>query len=401
MSKSIIFIFGLWLIFLSIGCSTRERPLDDSATRVISTPIQTQATVTNTPMRFPPTSTILPSATPTSTPFPTETRIPPSPTATAFLQDVSHSDPIWSPVVQRVNELQGFYIVALSPDGKLLAVVERNDDLNNLSLWEIETNSVKWVIDTENFGNSGLVFSPDGKLLANSTSIIVQDVFVLDVVQGNQLHHFRYEERPSDLTFSPDSHLLIMSGGIPGATTIWNLENGEETEIGRSLSIEFLPGSEDPILALARGQKYPDDPSPVLLLNLQTNDREYLFSGGYFSSSVAFSPDGKYLAASVSDEAGLGNIRLLDLKGNFEIQLEGEVEPQNVRAEEKIAFSSNGYLAALQDDLRVWSLDGKLLGVIDIDRRDVAGFLFTPDGKYLITYGGYQSPMTVWELPSP
>jgi hypothetical protein len=128
------------------------------------------------------------------------------------------------------------------------------------------------------------------------------------------------------MKFSPDSKKLVISGLIPGATTIWNLEDENKTEIGRSLSIDFVPDGTNLVLAVATGQKYADVPSPVYLLDLENDERDYLFLDYYYSGKIAVSPDGKYLGAYVTDELGFGNVRLVNMPEGVEIPLGGIIK---------------------------------------------------------------------------
>ena len=313
------------------------------------------------------------------------------------LEPISPSDPTWSAIIQRVNELDGFYSLALSPNGKLLAAVDSYDESSGVYLWDLATGEVEWSVYLEQpLATSELVFSPDGTKLAIGTDDVVHDIFVWDVASGNQLYHFLYEAFTTDMRFSPDSKLLAVSGINPGAITIWNLQDQSVTEIGRGLALDFIPDSTLPLIAVAKGQRSPEDPSPVYILNLQNGQKDYVFTDGYFADSIAVSSDGQYLATVISDENGQGNLRVLNLHTNEELQMESN-EPSNTLQTQQIIFSTQGHLAVLQRDLTMWSIEGELLG--SLSGLDIRECIFVLGGSFMLTYGNYGSSLRVWSLP--
>jgi hypothetical protein len=324
--------------------------------------------------------------------------VAPYPTDVGILVPVSVSDPNWATIMQRVNELDGLHTLALSPDGELLATVDSYDEYSRVYLWNIETGDAEWILELDQaLATSELVFSPDGTKLAVGTSDVVQDIFVWATVDGNLLHRFVYQTHTIDMKFSPDNHWLAVSGSIPEPVTVWNLGDERMIEFGRGVAIDFVPQSSTAVLVIARGQKSPNQVSPIYFVNLQTEQTENLFLGEYFAGNLAISPDGQYLATFITDKEGVGTIRVLNLYTNEELNLE-ENELGTIAGTRQIGFSASGHLAVLHSNLTVWNIAGEIIGTLD--GRNIKGFILTPDGSFLLTFGVFDSPLEIWQLPA-
>jgi WD40 repeat protein len=115
--------------------------------------------------------------------------------------------------------------------------------------------------------------------------------------------------------------------------------------------------------------------------------------------NVAFSPDGAYLAAAVAD----GTVRVLDLKAKKEIlQLmsreRSPISSISFTTQFAIAFSPDGkHLAAATSDrhAHVWAIPGGDR-VAQLSHDDiVTTLMFSPDGTYILT-GGWDDTVRVW-----
>ncbi len=322
-----------------------------------------------------------------------------TPSPASDLRLAAAADPVWRKIIEAVGTLEGFYTLAISPDGKLLAAVENDDTDSIVYLWEIDTGNLIWSTESDRpIAVTKLIFSPDGNLLVVGAGGAIQDVFVWDVATGEQLYRLSYLEYTVDMAFSPDSHLLAMGGVYPGSLVVWDFTDltPTGTEVGIGYSVDFVPNSSTPILAVAKGRRLQSDVSPVYLLNIQSNQREYIFPNTFYADGVAISPDGQILAALTANEEGESTLRAWHLHDKREIYLEASELGLASTQELTISPTGNIILLTKGGTLLVWDATGHLKGILR--DPDIKGFLLTPDGRYLLTHGLFKTPLKVWDI---
>lgn len=316
------------------------------------------------------------------------------------LQSVPASDPSWSAIIERVDELRGFYSLALSPNGQYLAAVEREPDLpagSRIYLWEVSTGEIQWRVKSEEaVSAAGIFFSPDGSKLATGASDTDPNVFVWEAATGNLLHKFPYPGRTTSMSFSSDNKYLTAGGLYPTTAVVWNLEEGSAIELSNGNGASFVPNSEEPVLIVYKAWRRQDEPSPIYELNLLNGQQEYLFPGANSVDGVALSSDGQLLS-TVSFEDEKGTLKIFNLQEDVELQVENS--DLNFVQVRQLSFSSADYIAVLQGDLSIWNADGRFLACLDED--NINGFIFTPNGSHVLTYGLIREPLKVWELSPP
>ncbi len=260
--------------------------------------------------------------------------------------------------------------VAYSPDGKILAT-----GASDIRLWDVENKSLLRVLPLPDRWIDGDVqlmkFTRDGKIVYMQGSGAGQ-VSAFDVATGKRLFRFLPEGMNlSGFDISPDEKILA-TGSQEGQLILWNAATREKL---RTLPVHNLPQPGK--------QKGPTRKS-------------------IFFNSVAFSPDGKWLAASAHFdqlriyEVATGKLKyVLPYPGLYGLQ---------------IIFSPDGYLATYRvgeplnpnekSAIILWDPEtGKIHQQFDWEPAWGPGYhalAFSPDGKWMAGDGG-KSRLCVWE----
>ncbi len=194
--------------------------------------------------------------------------------------------------------------VAFSPDDNLLA---SGGDDHLIWLWEVASGEPRRWLEGHTDWVRSVAFSPDGRLLASGSED--QTVRLWDVRSGDCVRVLRgHTHRVRAVAFGPDGRLLA-STGEDQTVRLWDVRSGEALHTLRGhtkqiKAVAFHPngrllasGSDDAtirlwdIAALTAGTTDGDEACLVSLTG--HTDRVW---------SVAFSPDGRWLASGGCDQ---------------------------------------------------------------------------------------------------
>lgn len=344
--------------------------------------------------------------------------------------------PIWvwrvsngAPVASLAGFKDAVTSVAFSRDGQLLAGsggVGTLAGYTALKVWRVSGWTARTF--TENMGYiTSIAFSPDGQQVAAATggSFTIK---LWNTLSGSEVRTFilnppKYPFNNSDIihaiTFSPNGQWLAAGFGYPGpapwnrplgGARIFRVSDGTEISslygpLGPVVSVAFSPNGQ--YLAMGSNESYFDN--VYARINLwQVSDGTspitptLMFGWEAFRpaiSSVAFSPDGRYLAAGGTDSGGYA-IKLWQVSDGTSLitpTLRFTITASMGRVR-SLAFSTDGrYLASGNDDRLVWLWrvsDGTSLITPTLvftgtgHTSAVLSVAFSPDGQYLVSGSG-------------
>ncbi|MHB1423675.1 MAG: sigma-70 family RNA polymerase sigma factor [Gemmataceae bacterium] len=213
-----------------------------------------------------------------------------------------------------LRQLPGTYMqknIALSPDGKLVAICQREF----IVLWDLNSGKEKQRLAQP--AAHGTAFSPDGKLLAAGGE--VSGIHLWDLTTGKQIALFRDPRVADLLAFTPDGRTLIAGQQFDSKIGLWDMASGKkrqelDAKSGNIFSLSLSPDG----AMLATGSRKDGIP----LWDVKTGKllRRLGKEGGRECYNVAFAPNGKTLVAIERDtKRNQDSLGLWDVAGGKEL----------------------------------------------------------------------------------
>lgn len=257
---------------------------------------------------------------------------------------VGHEKPLWKPA--------GFVeveVLAFSADGSLLALGYGD---GTVSLWDVKAEDEKHKLQVDEQSVKSLAFSPNGKLLV--TSGYDSQLKLWDVDSGEKVRSIPVPQESQDralhVAISADGNTLVSAGVIDKTVRLWDVATGESKG-------ELNEKEQEPRLVGARSATFSPDgkfvatadttleiENAVMLWTVGTRKLQAVLRHETGVESVAFSADSQLLA-SLDMEYKVRIWRVADHK------LVQTLEPPDSQQVNGVAWSPDGkHLAAVGDD---------------------------------------------------
>jgi WD40 repeat protein len=309
----------------------------------------------------------------------------------------------------------GIYYVVFAPDGKHIATCGRDKIVR---LWEHGSGKQVHTYEGNTESVYSVAFSPDGATLAAAGED--RKVRLYQTASGKLLH--TCEGHTADVYhvgFNPTGDLLV-STGSDHTVRLWDPKTGKEIKhfeghTDRVLGLAFTPDGGRLVTSCGTRNAGADNGGEVKVWDLAGGREVFsLTEKGQGVLTVAISADGKRLAGACLD----GKVRLWELAtGKLVLELTGhstEIADRDKTVDVySVAFSPDGrFLASCSGDwnsdrtgtVRLWDLaTGK-------EAANLAGFnapiwrvAFSPDGKRLAASSGHfrkaqAGEVRVWDV---
>lgn len=206
----------------------------------------------------------------------------------------------------------------------------------------------------------------------------------------------------SAVTFSPDNN-YILTGGSDRTAVLWNLDGTQKQSFetkkvySRNGTLKHsVEGHKEAVssVAFSPDGKYILTGSVDKTAKLWSIDGtlKFTFEGHKERiSSVVFSPKGEYVLTGSGDNTA----RLWNLDGTFKQSFEGHLNYVS-----SVAFSPDGnhvLTGSADKTAKLWNIDGTLRQTFDRHADIVNSVAFSPDGKYILT-GCQDKVARLWKL---
>ncbi|MDZ8106389.1 MAG: NB-ARC domain-containing protein [Nostoc sp. DedQUE12a] len=286
------------------------------------------------------------------------------------------------------ESLGGIHSVAFSPDGKLLATGDTN---NQIRLYQVADGKQLLVCVGHTDWLWSVAFSSDSQMLASGSQD--QTVKLWDIQTGQCLTTL-YGHRGGiwSVAFCPNSHILA-SGGQDQTVKLWDTSTRQclKTLSGHTNRVTSVAFSPDGCI-LASG----DDDQTIRLWDVNTGKNfQILLHPNIGICSVAFSPDGQTLASGCRDKI----VRLWDVNTGRCIEtLEGHTDWVT-----SVAFNLDGHTLTTgshDQTVKLWDVStGHCLTTLSGHSTRIWSVAFAPNSQ-TIASGSSDQTVRLWDVSS-
>ncbi len=315
------------------------------------------------------------------------------PAASRFLPEETSGARAAAPAIATVPGYSKWLMsISFSPDGRSLAVGNRDNEVKIWDLRDVRTNDVPKAIATLR-GHGALVslihFSPDGKLLITGDS--TRSLRLWDAQTWQEVSCQKsYNNKVDSVMFLPSGNEIV-SGTQDGIVRRWDVLTGDlrfRTSIEHDFALSTIDYNPHDRSIVSGGED-----CNLKIWDAATGKLVRMLTSTYGTAwGARFSPDGKVIAGS----SMRGHVCLWTATGTLIATLLGH--NGLVRS---IAFSPDGYLlatAGLDSSWRLWDLATYEPIHIQSDYGNwIWDLAFSPDGRFL-AISGADNIAQLWDV---
>jgi WD40 repeat protein len=294
------------------------------------------------------------------------------------------------------SKYQGWAIALFSPDGKTVVTMADNDAV--IRLWNVADWSEFRQIGKNRHRGEWLAFSPDGRRLLESGSVI--GLVLWDIATGKESPLPRKSRGVYEgIAFAPDGKQFVSVGSpsehIPA---IWDVATGKPTMplSGHYRSVNAVVYSPDGKLIATGG-----DDGVIRLFDASGDQIRPPDGHQSRVSSLAITADAKVLVSGGWDRT----VRLWELPSGKPIRTLtwdlGKEPWFSQSTVNSVSLSGDGKLLASSDfdgPVRIWAMEnGQLLRSIERNQRGAGAVVLTRRGEAVLL-GGMDGTLGVWDV---
>jgi WD40 repeat protein/beta-lactamase regulating signal transducer with metallopeptidase domain len=296
---------------------------------------------------------------------------------------------------------QRVWTVAFSPDGKLLASVsgdwDNQDAAGEVKVWDLATGKEKAAFNTHKKMIQTVCFAPDSNRVV--TGSYDGTVRVFDVAAAKELREIKAHEKGVRSVAVDHKGRWIAAGSPGGVVQVFSLETGAElaTLEASATGVNCVAWSpDDTKLAASSKPTQQQEPGEVRLWHVKTDKDEVKFEEKHtlkgltsWALGLAFSPDGKYIAAGGGTYREFGEVVIWEVVSGRNLA----VLPASRYWVEMVAFApdgktlySAGGIRGAPGELHAWAMPPEGgWRVLTAHKNAIAFACYSRDGKLLAT----------------